>query len=132
MARCCGAAFQGTLLVVEDEPLLASSFKTLLEYLGYKVHVAQDAASALVVLGSIEVDVVLCDIKLPGQMSGLDLAAVIKRDPDLKDLPLVAVTGYGQPQDRARTSTAGFDAHLAKPVEVPVLQGLLRDFISPV
>ena len=126
MARSFGPASLGTLLVVEDDAGSASSFKILLESLGYQVQVAEDAASALAVLTSTDVDAVLCDLKLPGKMSGLDLAAVIRGDPDLQELPLVAVTGYGHPDDRELTNTAGFDAHLVKPVDLPELETVLR------
>lgn len=130
MARSLGRASLVTLLVVEDDAGSASSFKILLETLGYQVRVAEDATSALAVLTSTDVDAVLCDLKLPGKMSGLDLAAVIRRDPDLKELPLVAVTGYGQPDDRELTNRAGFDAHLVKPVNLPELERVLSQLVE--
>jgi CheY-like chemotaxis protein len=115
-----------SLLVVEDDTDTASTYRVLLESFGYRVHTAQDAASALAVLRTAEVDVVLCDLGLPGPMSGLDLAEAMHHDPDLREVPLVAITGFGQPHDRELTAAAGFAAHLVKPVEPPVLQEVLR------
>ena len=115
-----------SLLVVEDDPDTVYTSRVLLESFGYRVHTAQDAASALAVLRTTEVDVVLCDLGLPGPMSGLDLAEAMHHDPDLREVPLVAITGFGQRHDRERTAAAGFAAHLVKPVELPVLQEVLR------
>jgi CheY-like chemotaxis protein len=70
-------------------------------------------------------DVVLLDIGLP-KLNGYEIAARIRADPALKGMTLVAVTGYGQMQDRARASAAGFDHHLVKPVEFRALQDLLH------
>lgn len=114
------------LLIVEDEVEMALSFKMLLEMAGYDVEVAHDATTALALLRRTKVHAVLCDLGLPCPMSGLDLAEAMKRDPDLKEVPLVAVTGYGQPHDHELTTAAGFEAHLLKPVELPELHSVLR------
>jgi CheY-like chemotaxis protein len=58
-------------------------------------------------------------------MSGYDLARTVRSDPSLSDIQLIAVTGYGQPEDRRRTAKAGFDHHLTKPVEVEALDAVL-------
>ena len=62
---------------------------------------------------------------MPG-MSGYELAARIRSEPDWSDMLLVAVTGYGQPEDRARAQQAGFDYHLVKPVDLQQLEQLFE------
>ncbi|NJK88330.1 MAG: response regulator [Myxococcales bacterium] len=96
----------------------------VLELTGYDAVVAANGREALAALGASEVDVVLCDIGLPG-MSGLELARRIRANPRSHHVLLIALTGYGQPEDRQRTLEAGFDQHLTKPVNLKVLQEVL-------
>lgn len=114
------------ILIVEDNPDAAAALLDLLETLGHRVSVAQDGSDGLEFLRRNSVDVVLCDIGLPG-MSGYDVAEAVRADPALRDLHLVAVTGYGLPEDKARGARAGFDAHLTKPVDLDVLERLLDE-----
>jgi two-component system CheB/CheR fusion protein len=68
--------------------------------------------------------VVLLDISMPG-MDGYEVAAAIRRDPELCDVRLIALTGFGSEEQRTRSRQAGFDDHLVKPVDPVRLQGLL-------
>ena len=70
-------------------------------------------------------DIALIDIGLP-VMDGYELARRLRADPDFAELPLVAVTGYGQQQDRQRSAAAGFTAHLVKPIDIEQLRTLLE------
>ena len=70
-------------------------------------------------------EVVLCDIGLPGALDGYDVAKALRADPELKSAFLIALTGYGQEEDRRRALEAGFDAHLTKPADLGVLRRLL-------
>jgi CheY-like chemotaxis protein len=92
---------------------------------GHDVSVVGTGGAALDVLRERGADIVLCDLGLPG-MTGYELAREIRGDETLRALPLVAVTGYGQPGDRRRTSEAGFDAHLTKPVALEQIGSVLR------
>lgn len=111
------------VLVVEDNPDAGQSLCDLLAAMGHDAMVATDGPAALEMLDSRMPGVVLCDIGLPG-MSGYDLAWAVRQQHG--DLPLlVAVTGYGQPEDQQRAARAGFDHHLTKPVDVAALNAIL-------
>ncbi len=114
------------ILIVEDNTDTAQMFSEVLRCLGHEVTVTQAAQEALTTLRSGPQDVVLCDIGLPG-MSGYDFALAVRADPKLQGIPLIALTGYGQPEDRRRSADAGFDAHLTKPVDLAQLRTVLRE-----
>lgn len=113
------------VLVVEDNVDAASVLRELLELDGHEVHVAATGQDALGLLEAHEVDVVLCDLGLPG-MSGLELAKRIRKVKERPQPRLIAVTGYGQPKDRDLAAAAGFDEHLTKPVDYETLTAALR------
>jgi PAS domain S-box-containing protein len=115
------------VLVVDDNEDVRVSMCRLLELSGYQVVGAPDGPSALHVAGEIAPDVVLVDIGLPG-MDGYELGRELRRTlvPGVK---LLAVTGYGQPSDRARSRDAGFDAHLVKPVQLSALRHFLEHLV---
>jgi PAS domain S-box-containing protein len=112
------------VLVVDDNHDAADSLGMLLEFLGADVAVAHDGPQALEMLGSFRPEVVLLDLGMPG-MSGLEVARRMREDPELKGVTLVALTGWGQREDRRRTHEAGFDYHLVKPADVGTLQSIL-------
>jgi signal transduction histidine kinase/ActR/RegA family two-component response regulator len=112
------------VLIVEDHPDIARGAARFLEQCGHQVQVAQDGASGLELAREMLPEVGVLDIGLPG-MDGYQLAAAIRREERLKDCLLIAVTGYGQDQDRHRSRAAGFDYHLVKPVDYRLLQQLL-------
>lgn len=113
------------ILVVEDNPDAGQSLRDLLEMLGHSVEVVESGPEALEVLSQQRTDVVLCDLGLPG-MSGYDIAHTVRSTASLANLWLVAVTGYGQPEDRRKAREVGFDVHLTKPVEIEKLNEALR------
>jgi CheY-like chemotaxis protein len=90
--------------------------KKMLELAGHDVFTACDGPSGVALASAIVPDVILCDIGLPEGMTGYDVAAAIRSAPAVKDVYLVAVSGYGQDEDRQRARAAGFDNHLTKPV----------------
>jgi len=112
------------VLIVEDNPDAAESLMMLLEMLGLRVQVAHEGQTALQTAQAFVPEVMLVDIGLPG-MSGYELAAQLRRDPQLRHVLLVAVTGYGQDEDRQRALAAGFDLHLVKPIEIDKVRSLL-------
>jgi CheY-like chemotaxis protein len=93
------------------------------------VRVVHDGVAALAAARANPPDVMLIDIGLPG-MNGYELAQAIRRDPTLKQLMLVALTGYGQPEDRAAALAAGFDYHLVKPIDLDALGRLVERRMS--
>jgi CheY-like chemotaxis protein len=94
--------------------------------LGAEVRVARDGAEALETFAAYKPSVVLLDIGMPG-MNGYEVARAIRSRFAGHPTVLVALTGWGQEDDRRRASEAGFDHHLVKPAEIEALQKLLAD-----
>ncbi|MFW6067180.1 MAG: CheR family methyltransferase [Myxococcota bacterium] len=114
------------VLVVEDNHDAAELLCRLLERKGHQVTVAYDGPSGLAMAQAIRPDVVLCDIGLPGDVNGYDVARAIRNGHQGRDAPLlVAMTGYGRPEDQRRAEEAGFDAHLTKPVDLAAIEDAL-------
>jgi CheY-like chemotaxis protein len=113
------------VLIVEDNPDIARVMAALVRRCGHLPRVAHDGQAALEVADEQNPDVALLDIGLPG-MSGYELARRLRRDPAQRHLFLVALTGYGQEEDRRRSEEAGFDQHLVKPVSFDTLRGVLQ------
>lgn len=103
------------VLVIEDNDDIRETLRTLLTLWGHEVETATEGRTGLERVLTARPDVALVDIGLPG-LSGYDVARAIRARLPHSDIRLVAVTGYGQPADRARALAAGFDAHLLKPV----------------
>jgi signal transduction histidine kinase/CheY-like chemotaxis protein len=113
------------VLVVEDNPDGAETLARLLQVYGHDVRTAVDGATALEAAVAFRPEIVLLDIGLPG-MSGHEVAAQLRRIPGIASALLVAVTGYGQAEDRDRSRQAGFDAHWTKPVDHDALLRLIQ------
>lgn len=113
------------ILIVDDNRDSAESLATLLQMLGHDVGVAYDGEAALRLAAQLSPDIVLLDIGLP-RLSGLEAAQRIRHDVGLRDSILIAMTGYGQEEDKRRSLEAGFNAHLVKPVDFGELQALLE------
>jgi signal transduction histidine kinase len=112
------------LLLVDDNVDAVESLAILLKADGHDVRVAHDGAGALALIESFRPDLVVLDIGLPG-MNGYEIAQRIRARPELGAPTLVALTGYGQQEDRKRARAAGFDHHFIKPADVHALQRLL-------
>ena len=112
------------VLVVDDNHDAADSLGVLLEFLGAEVKVVHDGHAALEAMKSFQPAVVLLDLGMPG-MNGLEVARRMREDPQTQAMTLVALTGWGQREDRRRTREAGFDYHLVKPADVGTLQSIL-------
>ncbi|HEY7239530.1 MAG TPA: PAS domain S-box protein [Burkholderiales bacterium] len=113
------------VLVIDDNSDAANALRMLLENDGHNVRVAHDGVSGLALAREYRPEYLLLDIGLP-RLNGYDIAASVRGDPELKHTTIVAITGYGQVHDRARTTAVGFDHHLTKPVEFSALQELFR------
>jgi signal transduction histidine kinase/DNA-binding response OmpR family regulator len=114
-----------SVLLVDDNPDVLAVMRTLLELGGHFVTALGDPQAALALPDGFSPRVALLDIGLPG-MSGYELADALRRRPGFRDTDFVAVSGYGQPEDRARSEAAGFCAHLVKPPAAHVLAALLE------
>ncbi len=118
------------VLVVEDNVDAAESLATLLRVWGHDVQVVHDGLAALDAASESRPEVVLLDIGLPG-LDGYQVARRLREDVGLDTSLLVAMTGYGQPEDRRRSREAGIHHHFVKPVEPLVLRNLLADVAAP-
>jgi signal transduction histidine kinase len=112
------------ILVVDDNVDATTTLGMLLSVEQHAVHVAHDGPTALEAAKEFRPDVILLDIGLP-RMDGYEVARRLREEPDLKNVLLVALTGYGQEEDRRRSTEAGFDFHLVKPVSLEALRGAL-------
>jgi PAS domain S-box-containing protein len=112
------------VLVVDDNVDAAETLRLLLTMSGHDIDTAHSGETALQTANDFRPEVVLLDIGLPG-LNGYQVAERIRRTPELKKVVLIAMTGYGQEEDRQRTQQAGFNFHLVKPVDPQQLQELL-------
>jgi CheY-like chemotaxis protein len=112
------------ILVVDDNVDAAASLAQLLQLEGHESQAVYGAREALECVNSFKPEVVLLDIGLP-QMNGYEVARRLRAVDGCTRLKLIALTGYGQSEDRQKALAAGFDAHLAKPVDLAALGRLL-------
>lgn len=115
------------VLVIEDNPDTAESMRMLFAMTGHTVAIAHAGPAGLELARTFQPQVVVCDIGLPGGMDGYAVARAIRRDPALAGIRLIALSGYGQEEDRRRSREAGFDVHLVKPVDFGDLCRLLTE-----
>lgn len=130
VTQAAAAGSRGRVLIVEDN---LDGLRTLMELLqsnGHTVLGVPDGPAALRVAGEWQPDLALLDLGLP-LMDGYEVAARLRSDLGLKDTRIVALTGWGTEQDRAKTTAAGFHAHLTKPVAPERLLQLIDDLLRP-
>jgi PAS domain S-box-containing protein len=114
------------VLLVDDHADTAESLAMVLKAEGHEVRTAPDGATALEVAGAYRPEVVLLDIGLP-RMDGYEVARRLRAQAGPTRVLLIALTGYGQEEDRRRAAAAGFDAHLVKPADLTTLRALLGE-----
>ena len=96
---------------------------------GHEVRTVYSGEEAVDILSHYSPEVILLDLGLPG-ISGIDAARRLRDTPSTRDITLIAITGWGQPQDRARTADAGFDFHFTKPVDVVQLSQAIESAVT--
>jgi signal transduction histidine kinase/ActR/RegA family two-component response regulator len=124
------AAPSHRVLIVDDNEDAAQSLEMILRIVGHDVRTAHDGPQAVLAAREFQPRVVLLDIGLP-QMNGYDVARQIRQQPWSAGTVLIAVTGWGQEEDRRRSNEAGFDHHLVKPVAPDVIMDLLASVRAP-
>jgi PAS domain S-box-containing protein len=117
------------LLVVDDNRDAALSLALLLRLQGHEVRVANDGPSALEIASTFRPSVIFLDIGMP-RMDGYEVARRLRQQSGLENSVLVALTGWGQKEDRRRSKEAGFDHHLVKPAEAKGLEALLAELAA--
>jgi signal transduction histidine kinase len=124
-----GAPRTRRILIVDDNVDHAESLSMLLSVDGHEVHTVHDGIEALAAAEHFRPDVVLLDLGMP-RLDGFDTCRRLREQPWGKSLLLVAITGWGQDVDRLKSSEAGFDYHLVKPIDSRTLAGLVNN-VSP-
>jgi CheY-like chemotaxis protein len=119
------------VLIVDDSEDGAQSLAMLLQFGGHDTYQAHDGVEAIEAATRLRPDVVLLDIGLP-RLNGYEVCSRIRKEPWGSQVTLVALTGWGQEEDRHRSMEAGFDEHLVKPVDHDVLLDLLDRLPSDV
>jgi CheY-like chemotaxis protein len=112
------------ILVVDDNRDAAMSLAMMLKLMGNETKTAHDGLEALDVAAAYRPEVILLDIGMP-RLNGYDTARQIREQPWGKNITLVALTGWGQEEDRRKSDEAGFDSHIVKPIEPAALEKLL-------
>jgi CheY-like chemotaxis protein len=120
---------RGTVLVVDDVPDVTEMIQLLLKHAGYDVTTAGSAKAALQMARKQHFDLVISDIGMP-EMNGYELATALRDLAAYNSTPLIAVTGYSEYDDRLRAVRAGFNVHLAKPIEPTQLLSLMSELLS--
>ncbi|ACY17737.1 chemotaxis protein CheB [Haliangium ochraceum] len=116
------------LLLIEDNLDSAEMLSELLRINGHRVDVAADGVEGIEIARAEKPDVVLCDLGLPEGVTGYDVARELRADERTRAIRLVALSGYGRPEDKTRCVEAGFDAHFTKPVSLELLERLLVEY----
>ena len=117
------------ILIVDDASDVAESMGVLLDMLGYETRTACDGLAGLAAAAELRPDVALLDIGMP-KMNGYELARRIREEAWGKDMVLIAVTGWGQEEDKRRSREAGFNHHLVKPLDPTALTKLLASMAT--
>lgn len=116
------------ILVIEDNLDSAEVLQTFLEINGHEIIVKNNAADGLDSARQTVPDVIICDISLSGELDGYDVAEEMRRHEQLKSVFLIALSGFGRPEDKERSKSAGFDEHLTKPTDFDALIDLINNF----
>ena len=123
-AAANGSAARRKILVVDDNEDAAESLAALLSMRGHETYLAHDGPEALQQAERFQPDVIFLDIGMP-TLDGLETARLIRQQPWGQQMVLVALTGWGQTEDRRRSRDAGFNHHLVKPADPAVVEELL-------
>jgi CheY-like chemotaxis protein len=117
------------ILIVEDNPLNLKLVRDVLTVSGYDVVAAPSGEEGVALAQSCAPDLVLMDIQLPG-IDGYEALRMLRQNPQLDSVPVVAVTAFAMREDRERASRAGFDGYLSKPISVRSLPSQVHEYLS--
>ena len=113
------------VLVVDDVSDVTEMLSVLLTHAGYDVTTASSAQEAITLARRTRFEMIVSDIGMP-EMNGYELAQALRSEPGYVSVPMVAVTGYSMFDDRNRSLTAGFDAHVTKPIDPRAFLSLIE------
>lgn len=118
------------ILIVEDHPASREMMDYLLRAMGYETLLAGDGPSALEAGAREQVDLVVCDLQLPG-MSGYEIAERFKNDPRLRGIPLIAVTAFSMVGDKEKVLSSRFEGYYAKPIDPERFVAQMEQHLPP-
>ncbi len=121
---------QKRVLIVEDNDLNMKLFRDLLEAHGYATLHTRDGMEVLPLVRKEHPDLILMDIQLP-EVSGLEITSWLKTEPDLKHIPVIAVTAFAMKGDEEKIRAGGCEAYLAKPISVTSFVATVKRFLEP-
>jgi CheY-like chemotaxis protein len=118
-----------SVLIVDDVPDVTEMIGLFLKHAGYDIATADSGKTALQLAKEKAFDVVISDIGMP-EMNGCELAASLRRRAEYQSIPIIAVTGFSEYDNRALTARAGFDAQLTKPIDPSELLHLIDELLG--
>jgi two-component system, cell cycle response regulator DivK len=118
-----------TILVIEDNVMNMKLMRAVLKAGKYRMLEAADAETGLRLVRENRPDLILMDIQLPG-MDGLTATRIIKNDPDLKEIPIFALTGFAMKSEKEKAADAGFAGYIVKPFSVKVLLETIGNYLK--
>jgi two-component system cell cycle response regulator DivK len=120
---------KATILVIEDHPGSRMLLVDVLGFQGYEVYEAGDGIEGLEQARLCQPDLILTDMGMP-RMSGWEMVPAMKKDPDLKHIPIVAITAFAMTGDREKALDIGCDWYISKPIEVRRIREQVADFLA--
>lgn len=114
------------VLIIDDNKDLTEIMCDLIGFLGHKTICSQDGKDGIAMAKEHHPDVIICDIGLP-VMDGYEVAQQLRKDDEIKETFLIALSGYAGPEDRKRSREAGFDRHLAKPADISAIERVIAE-----
>jgi CheY-like chemotaxis protein len=119
-----------TVLIIEDNELNLELVRSMLKFSHYQVLEAKDTENGILLAREHSPDLILMDIQLPG-IDGLDATKIIKKDPILKHIPVVALTSYAMQGDEEKAISAGCTGYIAKPIDTRNFLDILSGYLRP-
>ena len=118
------------ILIVEDNPLNMKLFSAMIAAQGYDVLQATDGQVGLDLAHRQHPDLIIMDVQLPGDLSGLDVTVSLKADGDTSDIPIIATTAFAQQIDEDTIRASGCDAYMAKPIAISEFLDLVNTLLT--
>ena len=117
------------ILYIEDNVMNRTLVKRVLEHRGFKVVEADDGPNGIARARELKPQLILMDLNIPG-IDGYETTRLIKSDPELRSIPVIALTAYAMRGDKEKALAAGCDGHITKPIDVATFPGRVKEFLG--
>ncbi|KKH45463.1 response regulator [Methanosarcina sp. 1.H.A.2.2] len=118
-----------SILIVEDNPLIMELVRTLLDSFGYESIEAEDGPIAINLVKKNRVNLILLDIQLPG-IDGTEVLKILKKDPDTREIPVIALTAHAMQGDEDRFLKEGCSGYVSKPIDIQRFKSIIAELIA--